>query len=100
MCSSDLGSPTAAAAAGLSLRSCGGVRRGILKRPRTASSYIGGEAPLPAYVPAPVPEIIANVEDARIPVERDSDLTAEERAAKHQRGLALRRATAAQYSSS
>ena len=91
-------SPTTAAAAGLSLRSGGGVRRGILKRPRTASSYIvGGEAPLPAYVPAPVPEIIANVEDARIPAERDSDLTPEERAAKHQRGPALRRATAAQY---
>ena len=52
---------------------------------------------MPAYVPAPVPEIIANVEDARIPVDRDSDLTAEERAAKHQRGLALRRATAALY---
>ena len=45
----------------------------------------------------PVPEIIANVEDARIPVERDSDLTAEERAAKQQRGLAIRRATATRY---
>ena len=44
---------------------------------------------MPAYVPAQVPEIIANVEDARIPVERDSDLTAEERAAKIQRGLAI-----------
>ena len=83
-------SPTAAAAAGVSLRSGGGIRRGILKRPtRTISS--SGEAP---YVPAPVHEIIANVEDARIPVERDSDLTAEEREAKHQRDLALRRATA------
>ena len=76
------GSPTAAAAAGLSLLSGGGVRRGILKRQRTAS-YIVGEPPLPAYVPAPVPEIIANVEDATIPVERDSDLTDEEKAAKH-----------------
>ena len=58
-------SPTAAAVAGSSSRS-GGVRRGILKRQRTAS-YIVGEPPLPAYVPAPVPEIIANVEDATIP---------------------------------
>ena len=78
-------SPTAAAAAGVSLRSGGGVRRGILKRPttRTSTSHTisSDEAP---YVPAPVPEIIANVEDVRIPVERDSDLTAEERAAKIQ----------------
>ena len=72
-------SPTATA--GSSSRR-GGVRRGILKRQRTAS-YIVGEPPLPAYVPAPVPEIIANVEDATIPVERDSDLTDEEKAAKH-----------------
>ena len=89
-------SPTAAAAAGVSLRSGGGVRRGILKRPRTSSSYTSSSE-APAYVPAPVPEIIANVEDARIPVERDSDLTAEERAAKHQRRLAIRRATATRY---
>ena len=76
-------SPTAAAAAGVSLRSGGGIQRGILKRPTTRAStshtISSDEAP---YVPAPVPEIIANVEDARIPVERDSDLTAEERAAK------------------
>ena len=92
-------SPTAAAAAGVSLRSGGGIRRGILERPRTTSYTISsGEAPfLPAYVPAPVPEIIANVEDARIPVERDSDLTDAEKAAKHQRGLAIRRATATRY---
>ena len=45
-------SPTAAAAAGVSLRSGGGVRRGILKRPtRTISS--SGEAP--AYVPRRCP---------------------------------------------
>ena len=87
-------SPTAAAAAGVSLRSGGGIRRGILKRPPRTISSSGGEAP---YVPARVPEIIANVEDARIPVERDSDLTAEKRAARHQRGLAIRRATATWY---
>ena len=52
---------------------------------------------LPPYVPAPVPEIIANVEDATIPIERDSDLTDAEKAAKHQRGQALRRATMAQF---
>ena len=68
----------------------GGVRRGILKRPRTSSSSYG-EPLLPAYVPAPVPEIIANVDDATIPIERDSDLTDDEKAAKHQRGQALRR---------
>ena len=76
--------PTAAAAAGVSLRSGGGIRRGILKRPTRASTshttISSGDEALP-YVPAPVPEIIANIEDARI-VERDSDLTAEERAAK------------------
>ena len=55
-------SPTAAAASSSSRN--GGVRRGILKRPRT-SSYC--EPLSPAYVPAPVPEIIANVEDATIP---------------------------------
>ena len=76
-------SPTAAS----SSRSSGGnSRRGILKRPRT--SY--GEPLLPPYVPAPVPEIIANVEDATIPIERDSDLTDAEKAAKHQRGQARR----------
>ena len=48
-------SPTAAA--GVSLRSGGGIRRGILKRPR-ASHTTTSEAP---YVPAPVPEIIANM---------------------------------------
>ena len=37
---------------------------------------------------------IPDCEDARIP---DSDLTAEERAAKQQRGLAIRRATATRY---
>ena len=52
---------------------------------------------MPAYVPAQVPEIIANVEDATIPIERDSDLTDAEKAAKHRRGQALRRATTAQF---
>ena len=85
-------SPTAAA--GVSLRSGGGIRRGILKRPRAHHTTSSEEAP---YVPAPVPEIIANIEDARIPVERDSDLTPEERAAKFERGLAIRRATATRY---
>ena len=87
-------SPTAAA--GVSLRSGGGIRRGILKRPTTRAhtTTTSSEAP---YVPAPVPEIIANIEDARIPVERDSDLTPEERAAKFERGLAIRRATATRY---
>ena len=86
-------SPTAAA--GVSLRSGGGIQRGILKRPTRAShTTTSSEAP---YVPAPVPEIIANIEDARIPAERDSDLSPEERAAKFQRGLAIRRATATRY---
>ena len=44
-----------------------------------------------------MPEIIANVEDATIPIERDSDLTDAEKAAKHQRGQDLRRATTAQF---
>ena len=52
---------------------------------------------MPAYGPAPVPEIIANIDDATIPIERDSDLTDDERAAKDRRGLAIRQATAAQF---
>ena len=52
---------------------------------------------LEPYVPAPVPDIIANVDDATIPIERDSDLTDDEKAAKFQRGLAIRQATAVQF---
>ena len=52
---------------------------------------------MPPYVPAPVPEIIANVDDATIPIERDSDLSDAEEAAKHQRGQAPRRATTARF---
>ena len=91
-------SPTGAAAeadpsSSSSSRSNEGGRGGILERPRTDS-----EPPtLEPYVPALVPEIIANVDDARIPFERDSDLTDDEKAAKHQRGLAIRQATAAQF---
>ena len=77
-------SPTAATS---SSRSGGGEgsgrRKGILKRPRT--TY--GEPP----------EIIANVDDATIPIERDSDLTRDEKAAKHRRWQAMRQATAAQF---
>ena len=62
------------------LPGCRGVRRGFLKRPTRTSSYTIGSSGEAPYVPAPVPEIIANVEDARIPVERD----------KQQRGLAIR----------
>ena len=86
-------SPTAAASSSSRSGGEGGGREGILKRPRT--TY--GEPLLPPYVPAPVPEIIANVEDATIPIERDSDLTDAEKATKHQRGQALRRATAARF---
>ena len=49
-------SPTAAA--GVSLRSGGGIRRGIIKRPRASTSHTSSSEASP-YVPAPVPEIIA-----------------------------------------
>ena len=52
---------------------------------------------LQPYVPAPVPDIIANVDDATIPIELDSDLTDDEKAAKFQRRLAIRQATAARF---
>ena len=70
-----------------------GRRGGILQKPKTDREGLI----LEPYVPAPVPEIIANVDDATIPIERDSDLTDDEKAAKHQRGLAIRQATAAQF---
>ena len=35
-----------------------------------------------SYVSAPVPAIIENIDDATIPVERDSDLTDEQKDAK------------------
>ena len=50
------------------------------------------------YVPAPMPAIIENIEDATIPIERDSDLTREEKDAKARRWRAIRQATAAQFS--
>ena len=90
-------SPTAAAAAASSSRSGDGDgdegegegrRGGILKRPKKDR-----EAPtLEPYVPAPLPEIKVNVDDARIPIEFDSDLTDDEKVAKYQRGRAIRQA--------
>ena len=49
------------------------------------------------YVLAPVPAIIANIDDAKIPVERDSDLTDEQKDAKARRGRAIHPATAAKF---
>ena len=70
----------------------------LARREARALAKTDREAPtLEPYVPAPVPEIIVNVGDATIPVERDTDLTDDEKAAKFQRGLAIRQATAAQF---
>ena len=75
-------SPTAVSADPSSSSSSwsGDGRRGILGRPRT------GEAPTleaeEPYVSSPVLAIIANIDDATIPVERDSDLADEQGAAK------------------
>ena len=89
-------SPTAAADPSSSLCGDGGGRRGILKRPRMS------EAPIMTleteqYVPAPVPAIIENIDDATTAIERDSDLTDEQKDAMARRGRALHQATAAQF---
>ena len=71
-------SPTAAAdpSSSRSGDGSGDGRRGILKRPRTGEQY----------VPAPVPDIISNIDNTRFPVEPDSDLTDEQKAANARRG--------------
>ena len=48
-------------------------------------------------MPAPVPAIIENIVYATIPIERDLDLTQEQKDAIARRGRAIRQATAAQF---
>ena len=49
------------------------------------------------YVPARVPAIIENIDDATIPIECHSDLLEQQKAVMAQRQRAIRQATAARF---